>query len=44
VQTWFADRGTPEMFNWYVIALLVVSVAALVTIPETRGRDLKTAA
>ena len=43
VQTWFAERGAPEMFNWYVIGLLAVSVAALLTIPETRGRDLKTA-
>ena len=40
VQTFFADRGTPELFEWYALALVAVSIAALVTIPETRGRDL----
>ena len=40
VQTFFADRGTPELFEWYALALIAVSIAALVTIPETRGRDL----
>ncbi|MDV7083682.1 MFS transporter [Rhodococcus sp. IEGM 248] len=40
VQTYFADRGTPELFEWYALALVAVSIAALFTIPETRGRDL----
>ncbi|PQP22691.1 MFS transporter [Rhodococcus opacus] len=40
VQTFFADRGTPELFEWYALALVAVSIAALFTIPETRGRDL----
>ncbi|MFC9551904.1 MFS transporter [Rhodococcus sp. NPDC056960] len=40
VQTFFADRGSPDLFEWYALALVVVSIAALVTIPETRGRDL----
>jgi MHS family alpha-ketoglutarate permease-like MFS transporter len=39
VQTFFADRGSPDLFEWYALALVVVSIAALVTIPETRGRD-----
>ncbi|WP_370182476.1 MFS transporter [Rhodococcus wratislaviensis] len=40
VQTFFADRGTPELFEWYALALVAVSIAALITIPETRGRNL----
>ncbi|QYB06506.1 MFS transporter [Rhodococcus sp. USK10] len=40
VQTFFADRGSPELFEWYALALIAVSTVALVTIPETRGRDL----
>lgn len=40
VQTFFADRGSPELFEWYALALIAVSTIALVTIPETRGRDL----
>ncbi|MDI9976496.1 MFS transporter [Rhodococcus sp. IEGM 1307] len=40
VETFFADRGTPELFEWYALALVAVSIAALFTIPETRGRDL----
>ncbi|EKT80989.1 major facilitator transporter [Rhodococcus opacus M213] len=40
VQTFFADRGTPDLFEWYALALVAVSIAALFTIPETRGRDL----
>ena len=40
VQTFFADRGSPELFEWYALALVAVSTVALVTIPETRGRDL----
>lgn len=37
VQTFFADRGTPDLFEWYALALVAVSIAALFTIPETRG-------
>ncbi len=40
VQTFFADRGTPDLFEWYALALVAVSIAALFTIPETRGQDL----
>lgn len=40
VQTFFADRGASDLFNWYMIAMVVVSLIALVTIPETRGRNL----
>ncbi|KAF0958037.1 MFS transporter [Rhodococcus sp. T7] len=40
VQTFFADRGSPELFEWYALALVAVSTVALITIPETRGRDL----
>lgn len=40
VQTFFADRGSPELFQWYTLALLAVSITALITIPETGKRDL----
>ncbi|OZE40155.1 MULTISPECIES: MFS transporter [unclassified Rhodococcus (in: high G+C Gram-positive bacteria)] len=40
VQTFFAERGTPDLFQWYTLALLAVSIAALITIPETSERDL----
>ncbi|PXY18959.1 MFS transporter [Prauserella muralis] len=40
VQTLFAERQVPGMFGWYLIALLVVMVATIATIPETRGISL----
>lgn len=43
VQTFFADQGVVELFNWYMIAMAVVSLVALATIPETKDRDLETA-
>lgn len=43
VQTFFADQGIAGLFNWYMIAMAAVSLVALATVPETRGRDLNAA-
>ena len=43
LQTFFAERGLPAPFNWYAIALAVVSVVTVPLMPETRARDLRAA-
>lgn len=40
VQTFFADRDMPNAFNWYAIAMGVVSILTVLTIEETKGKDL----
>ncbi len=40
LQSYFADSGTSAAFQWYALALLVISVITLIRMPETRGRDL----
>lgn len=40
VQTFFAARGAPSAFNWYAIALAVISIVTIVTLEETKGKDL----
>lgn len=40
LQTWVAKNIGLGAFNGYVVAALVVSAAAVLTLPETRGRDL----
>jgi MHS family alpha-ketoglutarate permease-like MFS transporter len=40
VQTFFASLHSPDLFTWYLILLIVVSTIALLTIPETRNRNL----
>jgi MHS family alpha-ketoglutarate permease-like MFS transporter len=41
LQTWFAGQGNPNGFLWYAVGLLVVSVVTVLTLPETRGIDLR---
>lgn len=41
LQTWFAGKGNPDGFLWYAVALLVVSAVTVLTLPETRGVDLR---
>lgn len=40
LQTWVAGHIGLPAFNAYVVAALLVSVAVVTTLPETRGRDL----
>lgn len=40
VQTFFAERGAPAGFNWYAIALAVISILTFFTLQETKGKDL----
>jgi MHS family alpha-ketoglutarate permease-like MFS transporter len=40
VQTFFASLHSPDLFTWYLILLIVVSTITLLTIPETRNRNL----
>ena len=40
VQTFFADRGAPAAFNWYAIVLAVISILTVLTLKETKGKDL----
>ncbi|WP_425569792.1 MFS transporter [Rhodococcus olei] len=40
LQTFLADRGLPNAFNWYAIALMGVTLLTVVFMPETRARDL----
>lgn len=41
LQTWFAGQGNPNGFLWYSVGLLVVSTLTVLTLPETRGIDLR---
>lgn len=40
LQTWFAENVSSMAFNAYVVAMLLVSLGVVLTIPETRGRLL----
>lgn len=40
VQTFFADKGMPNAFNWYAIAMGIVSILTVLTLEETKGKDL----
>ncbi|WP_404829330.1 MFS transporter [Epidermidibacterium keratini] len=40
LQTFFADRGMSATFQWYAIALGVISAIVVLTLPETKGIDL----
>ena len=40
LQSYFADTGGSALFQWYALALLIISVITLLRMPETRGRDL----
>jgi MFS transporter, MHS family, alpha-ketoglutarate permease len=40
VQTFFAERGAAAGFNWYAIALAVISILTFLTLKETKGKDL----
>jgi MHS family alpha-ketoglutarate permease-like MFS transporter len=40
MQTFFAERGTPAGFNVYAIALSIVGILTVLTLPETKGKDL----
>lgn len=41
LQTWFADQGNMSGFLWYGVALLAVSAITVLTLPETKGADLR---
>lgn len=41
LQTLFADKGIPGVFNWYALVLVAISVSTVVFfVPETVGKDL----
>jgi MHS family alpha-ketoglutarate permease-like MFS transporter len=40
LQTWLGTIGLANVFNVYAVALLLVSVLFVFTIPETKGKDL----
>lgn len=40
LHTWFGENLGRSWFNGYVIVVLLISVAAVTTLPETKGRDL----
>ncbi|HET7396964.1 MAG TPA: MFS transporter [Intrasporangium sp.] len=40
LQAWLGTSVGPSAFTTYVVVLLLVSVAVVLTVPETRGRDL----
>lgn len=39
--TFFSDKGMPSTFTWYATALGVISFFTVLTLPETKGIDLK---
>jgi MHS family alpha-ketoglutarate permease-like MFS transporter len=41
LQTYFAGAGSASTFVWYSVVLGVVSALVILTLPETRGIDLK---
>jgi MFS transporter, MHS family, alpha-ketoglutarate permease len=41
LQTYFADRDMTSTFVWYSVALGVISGLVILTLPETKGIDLK---
>ncbi|MDP9936619.1 MHS family alpha-ketoglutarate permease-like MFS transporter [Paenarthrobacter nicotinovorans] len=40
LQTWLGTIGHGYLFNVYAVVLLVISIAFVFTIPETKGKDL----
>lgn len=40
LQAFFASIGAPGAFEWYAIGLAVISIITVLTMPETRARDL----
>jgi MHS family alpha-ketoglutarate permease-like MFS transporter len=41
LQTFFAESGGSTAFGWYAIALMLVMAVTIITMPETRGVDLR---
>lgn len=41
LRTYLASEGMPWAFTWYTIALLVVGLVVIVSMPETKGRKLE---
>lgn len=39
--TFFSDRGMPAVFTWYALGLGLVSFLTILTLPETKGIDLR---
>ncbi|UVJ39121.1 MFS transporter [Arthrobacter sp. CJ23] len=40
LQTWLGTIGQAQLFNVYAVVLLVIGIAFVFTIPETKGKDL----
>ncbi|MDN5796499.1 MAG: MFS transporter [Intrasporangium sp.] len=40
IQTAFADAGNPAAFNWYAMAMGVISILTILSLKETKGKDL----
>lgn len=38
--SWLASKGMPDLFNWYVVALCVISGIAAFGLQDLRGRPL----
>jgi MHS family alpha-ketoglutarate permease-like MFS transporter len=41
LNSWLSAIAGPNAFAFYTVALLLVSVAFIFTIPETKGKDLR---
>ncbi|TQM09231.1 MFS transporter [Pseudonocardia kunmingensis] len=41
LQSYFAGIGSPALFTGYAVVALAVSVLTVLTMPETKGRDLR---
>lgn len=40
LQAWLGSIGQTNLFNFYAVVLLVISITFVFTIPETKGKDL----
>jgi len=40
LQTWLGSINQGAMFNFYAVALLIISALCVFTVPETKGKDL----
>jgi MFS transporter, MHS family, alpha-ketoglutarate permease len=40
LQTWLGTVGQASLFNVYAVVLLLIGIAFVFTIPETKGKDL----
>lgn len=40
MQTWLSETLSRSWFDGYVVVMLLISAAAILTLPETKGRDL----